>query len=150
MNRSLKFLWPFCILIGCEKPSRDFWTNHSVGSRLWQLKELSGNSRVDGTPSYSVELSCAQETSEKGVGMNRKLRAALKVLENVSSKCPVTRELIAQNMKWVWERESSTVEEVVHFTFSCLDDGYLYLMFACLWGSGWVGGLLFHALTVLL
>ena len=42
-----KFLQPFCILIGCKKASRNFRTNHSVGSRLSKQKELSRNSRLN-------------------------------------------------------------------------------------------------------
>lgn len=56
----------FFILIGCKNASRNFGTNHSIGSRLCLPKELSGNFKVDKTFRYFVQLSCVQKTLEKG------------------------------------------------------------------------------------
>ena len=70
----------------------------------------------------------------------------LEVLDNVSKKNLGTKQYIDRNMKVVLEREKLTVEAVFYFVAFCLDGGCLCVMFACLKGSGWVNGLLFHLL----
>ena len=47
--------------------------------------------------------------------MNKKLRVTLEVVDNVSIKYPETKQYIEENMKEVYKRENSTVEEVFYF-----------------------------------
>ena len=68
----------------------------------------------------------------------KKLRVTLEVLDDVSIKYPET----------AYQREYEDVWNKLCFVF-CLDDGCLCVMYACLWGLGWVDGLFFHAFVVL-
>ena len=72
--------------------------------------------------------------------MNKKLKVTLKVLDNVASKYPDTKNYIEENIKEVCEWEGLTVEEVVYFVVG------LYPMSSCLSVFERIDELLFHVL----
>ena len=53
-NKLWKTFTAFFILTGCKNASRNFGTNHSVGSRLCLPKLLSGDFKIDKTFRYFV------------------------------------------------------------------------------------------------
>ena len=120
-----------------SKISKSFHaTNHSVGSRLCQPKELPRNFRVDKIFRYFVSSSCAQEKTKKTAKMDiRKMQIVLYVLDKVSDVFPNTRDFIKKELEEKCSKEGISEKELFCFAllffFFCFT---LSLMKACVFG----------------
>ena len=113
-------------MIACKKASRNFRTNHNVGSSLRQQKKLSKSFRANETFGYSELLSSAPDSKTETGQNGEKLTMAVQVLQEVSVTFPGAQNFFNEKLEQKCANEFISVEEVI---FHCLA---LLVMKVCL------------------